>query len=370
MLSKYRIEEIERERYNLQDISYLIYKSMGNERTERIIIIDALKTFAIILVVLGHCIQFGSGQDFLNNERFYDNWLFKIIYSFHMPLFMLISGYLFSCSYKGDWVNCIKKRICHLVLPMFVWSILPIFKNFVLDAGTYLWPDMIIYYFRTSFLNFWFIWAVFWCSCLVVIINKLFKDSLYVYIFLFVISFIIPDVANLALYKYMYPYFVIGYMFKKYNSGSLKYILYNWRIIACLLVLYVGLLLFFNYETYIYTTGHSLIGRDILSQLKNDIHRYIIGLVGSALVILIFVYIDTLIEKCQYKISTIARETMGIYIISTFINSNLLLPLSLSLSGINYLIIIFETIGILTVSLLLIRIINQSQILKRLLLGK
>ncbi|ROT03695.1 hypothetical protein ED388_12660 [Muribaculaceae bacterium Isolate-007 (NCI)] len=48
--------------------------------------IDCLKGFAIFLVVLGHVVQ---------NYNLMDSWIFRIIYSFHMPLFMFMSGYCF-----------------------------------------------------------------------------------------------------------------------------------------------------------------------------------------------------------------------------------------------------------------------------------
>lgn len=55
----------------------------------RNIVIDVSKGVAIILVVIGHVIQFGT-----SGEGFWDNNLFKIIYSFHMPLFIFLSGYV------------------------------------------------------------------------------------------------------------------------------------------------------------------------------------------------------------------------------------------------------------------------------------
>lgn len=51
--------------------------------------IDILRGFATILVVLGHILQYSMMQ----NEAFYNDFLFKVIYSFHMPLFMCISGF-------------------------------------------------------------------------------------------------------------------------------------------------------------------------------------------------------------------------------------------------------------------------------------
>lgn len=51
----------------------------------RISYIDQLKGIAIFLVVLGHVIEHNAGRD---------NFLWTLIYSFHMPLFMFVSGYL------------------------------------------------------------------------------------------------------------------------------------------------------------------------------------------------------------------------------------------------------------------------------------
>lgn len=63
--------------------------------------IDIVKGFAIILVVLGHSIQFGSGYDFRANAECFDNWLYRIIYSFHMPLFMIGGGIWRQLQYQG-----------------------------------------------------------------------------------------------------------------------------------------------------------------------------------------------------------------------------------------------------------------------------
>lgn len=69
-------------------------------REQRNLLVDCIKGGAIILVVLGHCIQFMGPSSY----NFFDNFRFKSIYSFHMPLFMAVSGYLFSVT--------IKKGIC------------------------------------------------------------------------------------------------------------------------------------------------------------------------------------------------------------------------------------------------------------------
>lgn len=54
-------------------------------KTERIIWADSLKGLLIILVVIGHAIQFCMPSECEHNH------LWNIIYSFHMPAFMAVS---------------------------------------------------------------------------------------------------------------------------------------------------------------------------------------------------------------------------------------------------------------------------------------
>lgn len=49
--------------------------------------IDRLKGLAIILVVMGHIFGFSQPEDGINT----------FIYTFHMPLFMFLSGLVISC---------------------------------------------------------------------------------------------------------------------------------------------------------------------------------------------------------------------------------------------------------------------------------
>lgn len=55
-------------------------------------LLDVAKGVAIILVVWGHALQQYSGLD---NHTALNSWVERFLISFHMPLFMLISGYLF-----------------------------------------------------------------------------------------------------------------------------------------------------------------------------------------------------------------------------------------------------------------------------------
>ena len=87
---------------------------MGKDVKKRLLYFDNLKGFAILLVVLGHCIQ---QCDTEGNYQF----LCRLIYAFHMPLFMAVSGY-FGVKLNVDYLPEIRKRFVRLMIPYFVWG--------------------------------------------------------------------------------------------------------------------------------------------------------------------------------------------------------------------------------------------------------
>lgn len=89
--------------------------------TKRLEYLDICKAMAIILVVMGHVLQYS----FYGNTK---EVLFNSIYSFHMPLFVLLSGYSVlngKLPYTiKEGVVFITKRARSLLLPFVVWGIL------------------------------------------------------------------------------------------------------------------------------------------------------------------------------------------------------------------------------------------------------
>lgn len=90
----------------------------GGEAPSRSEYLDFVKGTAIILVELGHCVQWGSGAAFLSSGLFFEDGLFRFIYSFHMPLFMLVSGYVFYWSFgRRAFRETARKQFRRLVVP-------------------------------------------------------------------------------------------------------------------------------------------------------------------------------------------------------------------------------------------------------------
>ena len=64
----------------------------------------------------------------------------------------------------------------------------------------------------TLFGTLWFLWAILLCSAIVAGIHYLFRDNKAVMLLLMIAFFITPDKFNLGYMKFLYPFFVAGYM--------------------------------------------------------------------------------------------------------------------------------------------------------------
>ena len=92
--------------------------------------IDAVRGFAILLVVLGHSIT-KVPVDLQSN--YYLEILSHVITSFHMPLFFFLSGYCFK--YVSDYKNRIKNIIIRFGVPYIFYNILDTLPRTILGNG-------------------------------------------------------------------------------------------------------------------------------------------------------------------------------------------------------------------------------------------
>lgn len=338
--------------------------------TKRTPKIDFIRAFAIITAVIGHSIQYGSGP---NAGNCLENNVFKFIYSFHMPLFILLSGYLFYQTLnRHSFSENIRSRFQSLFIPIIMWNIIP-FIMYIYHNGPYTFGYLLKTYLSTMMSNSWFLWAIFYCSFAVLIVNRFFKDSPVIYLVGLALTFVIPDSHNLYLYKFMYPYFVIGYFYHKYSKAiNEKYHmpLDNWKVWGISAVPFGILLYFFNTDIYIYTTQYTLLGKAVMTQLGIDIYRFFIGLVGSIFIIILLLKLyPKLSNKLVNGFSIIGIHSLGIYMISGLIFNYLLPSLTNWIIHINYLIILLETVIILGISLLISFCIKKNTVTNKLLFG-
>ena len=102
------------------------------KKDKRLLVFDALKLFAIFLVVYGHCILHLQNHAFDIKE----NIIYRFVMSFHMPLFMAISGYFGAKIFKLRFSDLLIKKCKRLIIPSISFGLLFSFSwCYIIDGG-------------------------------------------------------------------------------------------------------------------------------------------------------------------------------------------------------------------------------------------
>jgi fucose 4-O-acetylase-like acetyltransferase len=183
-----------------------------------------MKGIAILLMILGHSLPPSKTG----------NYLHGFIYSFHMPLFFVISGIFYK---PRTTMMQAKKDFNTLILPYLFTSCVLIIYGLVIDLyGNVSFPNETVKWFRICFYGsynpgnllgnwigpVWFLLALFWCR---VFFSSFLSDDKTRNIFYFII---IPTIVS-YIFKFTYiPLYVlqgitasifyyIGYLLKEYD---------------------------------------------------------------------------------------------------------------------------------------------------------
>lgn len=194
---------------------------------QRILWLDNLKGLLIIMVVLGHCIQHTLPD-------YADNVVFRYIYSFHMMLFMFVSGY--ACyRTRVEW-SLWGKRAKQLLLPFLVWSLVT-----CAIRGEFQLGEMILYPEK----SFWFLWVLFFITQFHVIACRLasrwrLKDewtSLGMGLLLLGFTAITRiNLFGLQLIAFHYVFYMLGFYAHKYNMVER---VHSWLMVTSLFCWFV-----------------------------------------------------------------------------------------------------------------------------------
>lgn len=139
---------------------------MKNEtENKRIIWVDNVKSIAFILVALGHLLQGLIKAGVMQNSSGF-TFFNTFIYTFHVPLFFICSGYLYQkTSVVNDlksYKNNILKKALALGIPYFVFSIVSFLLKVIFSSSV---NSQAGGFFETLFVSpvppFWFLYTLF-----------------------------------------------------------------------------------------------------------------------------------------------------------------------------------------------------------------
>jgi fucose 4-O-acetylase-like acetyltransferase len=312
----------------------------------RILSADGLKGFAIFLVVLGHVIS-------VVIPNYSQNFVFILIYSFHMPLFMLISGYLAFGRIRetGKWLS---RKFFGLITPYVSFTII---LFFVIPRMQLTFGNMI---FALSSYTYWFPPTLFLCFCALVtaiLAAKNRYECLALFTFLAAITLIYN--YSFAVFLFWYSLFVfLGYAAAKwmdYLKNAAKYFF----------ILLLPLLFALFYLRAILTTGGILFFW----------YKFTVACVG---IILSFYFVKLLEKHVKPVFSMLiflGIFSLEIYLISVIIVDETFLTILHSSGlavwiGSGWTAVASGTVFVLLISAVLSYLLSKNRVLSMLLFGR
>lgn len=282
-----------------------------------------------------------------------------IIYSFHMPIFIVVSGFLFYKSIvKYDFKTLLLKKSLSTLVPItffgLVWFCLKVFFHEIEINSLF----RFVYHIGGAVItNLWFLWILFFCFITVLLIHKYLRDNILIFIIIPIVGLFVPNFLLSSYFFFLFPFFSIGYLFCKYNlvDTNMNLSIKVWLFIFIIaLIFWCLLLLQYNHDTFIYTTRYSLISSSGISfyQLIVDCHRFFAGLFGCIAIISLFSTFSIIVKNCKLLLF-LGKNSLPIYIFSTYLFLYFLPLVTYDFKGGNIILWIFESVIIILICLLL-----------------
>lgn len=313
---------------------------------ERIIYLDILKLFAIYLVLWGHAIMHFQPD-------YEQSYIFQTIYSFHMPLFMMLSGYFASSSMSLGIREFFPKKFRQLLLPCISWGILCWFviRSGLIEGRLHLEIKELFSGWLGLIDNFWFLKSCFICYTLSWLC---YRCGRYKLLAMGVVCVLCTMQGRFHL-NLMFPSFLLGLYLR--NNQWLQNCLEKYRYVL--------------YPIFIVLLAISLL------MPSNEIYlvKLVLGLSGA---LACFVLFQSTIGKLQSSpilewLARLGGATLGMYIIQAIV-LEVLMPRYMSVREFPIVMVILlmplMAFATLILCIVIIRLINRSKLLELLMFGK
>ncbi len=280
----------------------LLFVKMNGFRIESL---DIAKAICIVLVVVGHYIP--------DNSPIWYVVLHDVIYTFHMPLFMFASGFIYMATKKDMGYGVfIQKKVQRLLIPYFATSVVIISIKLLTQGDMSVDnPVDIMSYLRMFYLPeagyfLWFIWALWWMFVIVGLLKtpKARMSFLLVSIILHYLPFdFLPKVFCVEQCANMMVFFMLG-VFVCENKRCLKFVMeYRHYKVAVSLLLFIAIQTLFQ-----------LYGKEGNDTLLNVLPPYI----GIFFVLEMSKFVCRQVDKNRRRfLTTISMASYIIYLLHT-----------------------------------------------------
>lgn len=213
----------------------------------RITWLDSLKGFAILCVVLGHVVDGFMTAGLFPGAASLQFGIYRFLYSFHMPLFFMISGFAFSTAYVSAggaprW-DKLRWQVPNLVAVYVLWTaLLVVFKVvFAGSVNSEVSLSALLWMWRDPYGPYWYLYVLVAyyavsalasrCRLSLVLAGAVALSCVGVF-------FDFGSHFCLGRFAFFAPFFVVGSCLRRLWRGV------GWGVAVAALVVWVGVLLF------------------------------------------------------------------------------------------------------------------------------
>lgn len=284
-----------------------------------------------------------------------------IIYTFHMPLFFLLSGYLYTHG-RYSYFDLIRKKIKRLLYPFITIATLFLLVKYI--AGFITKLDYPVD--RESMINIvinpvysyvpllWFVHTLFIIFVIYPLLRNFFGNFIIIFITFVISAFFLNSIFLIGNVIYYSTFFIIGVLLKE--NGRIHRYLANPSIVNLVIAKFIFIVIYIVHnEEYSYLSYF---------------FKFILGICGS-LVIIYFSQFIYLYKICNKILLQIGYYSMSIYLLHTLFESTVRIGLLNFFPFIPFEIIAFSAIscGIIFPLLLEKFILRKSTAGKKYILG-
>lgn len=291
--------------------------------------LDLLRGLAVFFVILGHCMANYTMAYNKSALYLFDPW-YMLIYTFHMPLFALISGYfVYKSVAKLTLTRLMTEKLPSLLLPWVVWGILSwtigLMLNGTVSLSFYSLKDLAYH----TLHAYWFIPTIAGVMLIYFCWHRYMKAKAWIMGLILVGLVLLPqslpfglyDTAKIKFIAFLLPFFVAG-AYISGNQSSILAVYQRYRVSILSIALASFIFLYFNYMPYdyIYDSGVSLLDSSlgVFEQLILNIKRWVIGFVGSFLVaVLVYhlLYLRNMMSWTSKTLVILGMLSLEVYLI-------------------------------------------------------
>ena len=341
---------------------------------QRLIWADSLKGGLILLVILGHALQGTLGTDCETDH------VWNIIYSFHMPAFMAVSGWL---AFRGSstcvadgysfslFLSVCYRRALQLLVPFVIWTIVSyIIKGEYSIQGlfvNFLYPDR----------SFWFLWVLFWI-CVIFNLAQLVASMLKIkelvtilvtcLLLLGVMVTMEIRILGFQFIAYYYLFYTFGYCLHKYEDTVLLKVMSKPYVMVAFTILWACLAWGWSMHglpSWVPTIPH------LPPALPQYAYRGLTGLVAIVVLIEAAPLLLNGNSKFNKMMCSLGAVSLGLYVVHLSIIGRVVdcIQSVIPSAGV-WTCALLAFVIVLAISYLVVWIINTNRFTARLFLGK